>query len=81
MFKFTSKNFFIINNYSEGQREQLASELNRILAYIMCLIEQSVLNKNLVNENYFMIHHFEYSKCIEYRSTWIGREFNTTLFI
>ena len=51
----------------EDKKNRFTSLLNEIVAEFACLIEQSISNHHLINQNHLLLQDFDYSKCFNYR--------------
>ena len=54
--------------YDESFKKEFSEILNGNVATIACMIENAVINKQLISENYFIWHKFDFGSCFNYRN-------------
>ena len=57
----------VLPMFDESFKEEISEILNRNVANIVCTIENAVINKQLISENYFIWHKFNFDSCFDYR--------------
>ena len=61
------KNCSFSSTSEELKKERFNNMLNEVIVQIMCLIEQSLSNHHLINQNHLLLQDFDFSKCLNYR--------------